>query len=356
MRVAAPGSGTFSSAFTFEAWVEAGEARTDRTLISRWLEPPEGSTDAWAWPGGIRLYLDESGNYALAAGSYSAKHVRTSVGPLAEREHLVGTWDGSVLRLYRDGVQIGSEELAAPLADPPVDLVVGSEVRELAVYGRALTPSEVSGHHAGCVAIPGAAADAYRVLADDLGLSLRVVVTGADEDEASVSASGLTQSVTARPPIALSTPSIVGTAEDGQTLHAANGTWEGTEPLEFAHQWQRCDAQGEDCGDIAGASGPNYTVGSGDVGATIRLAVAATGLGGELRALSEATESVVAIPDLHPRFKQHWPYVAGVASLHSSFEGQGPMLLEAAAQACEILGACAKAARRHPIAEIHCGR
>ena len=322
IQVAGPGSGTFSSAFTFEAWVEPGEARTDRTLVSRWLEPPEGFTDAWGQTGGIRLYLNESGNYALAAGTYSATHVRTSDEPVAEREHLAGTWDGSALRLYRDGVLIGSEEFFGPVADPPVDLLVGSEVSEVAVYGRSLTPGEVSGHNAGCVAIPGATDAAYRVAADDLGLSLRAVVTGADEGETRVTSSGLTQSVTARPPIALSPPSIVGTAEEGQTLNAADGTWDGTEPLEFAHQWQRCDAQGEDCGDIAGAAGLSYTVGHGDVGTTLRLAVTASGLGGELLALSEASEPVVAIPEAHPRFKQHWPYVAGVASLHSSLEGQ----------------------------------
>ena len=323
MRVGGLGGGTFSSAFTFEAWVEPGEARTDRTLVSRWIDPSEGVvTDPSGQTGGIRLYLDANGNYALAAGTYSATHVPTSVEPVAEREHLVGTWDGSALRLYRDGVLIGSEEFFGPLADPPVDLVVGSEVREVAVYGRALTPSEVSGHHAGCVAIQGAAEEAYRVAADDLGLSLRVDVTGKDEGETRVTASGITQSVTARPPIALSPPSIVGTAEEGQVLNAANGTWDGTEPLELAHQWQRCNAQGEDCADVAGASGPSYTVGHDDAGATIRLAVTGRGLGGELLALSEVSEPVVEIPEPQARFKQHWPYVAGVASLLSSLEGQ----------------------------------
>ena len=71
MRVGGLGGGTFSSAFTFEAWVKPGEARTDRTLISRWVEPPEGFTDQSGQTGGIRLYLDENGNYALAAGTSS---------------------------------------------------------------------------------------------------------------------------------------------------------------------------------------------------------------------------------------------------------------------------------------------
>jgi serine protease AprX len=121
---------------------------------------------------------------------------------------------------------------------------------------------------------------------------------------------------------AVSPPSIIGTAEQGQTLHAADGAWDGTEPLDFAHQWQRCDGQGETCADIAGATAPSYTLGSGDVGATLRLAVTAGGPGGERSALSDPSEPVLAIPEPQNRFKQHWPYVAGVASLLSSSEGQ----------------------------------
>ena len=184
------------------------------------------------------------------------------------------------------------------------------------------TPGELSGHLEGCVAIPGAGEQAYRVSADDLGLSLRVLVTGTDESQTSVTASELTPSVTVRPPLATSPPAIVGTAEDGQTLTAAEGTWDGTSPFEFAHQWQRCDAQGETCADIAGATASSYTVVSGDVGATLRLAVTASGLGGELSALSEPSDAVLAIPEPHRRFKQHWPYAAGVAALLSSSENQ----------------------------------
>jgi len=121
---------------------------------------------------------------------------------------------------------------------------------------------------------------------------------------------------------AVSPPSIIGTAEEGQTLTAADGDWDRTEPLDFAHQWQRCDAQGETCADIAGATAPSYTLGSGDVGATLRLAVTASGLRGERSAVSEPSEPVLAIPEPQTRFKQHWPYVAGVASLLSSSEGQ----------------------------------
>ncbi len=119
-----------------------------------------------------------------------------------------------------------------------------------------------------------------------------------------------------------SPPSILGTSEEGQTLNAANGSWDGTQPLEFGHQWQRCDEQGLRCVEIAGATEPSYTLTGGDVGTTIRLAVTTGGLGGVALALTEPSTVVTPVPDAHPRFKQHWPYVAGVAPLLLSPEGQ----------------------------------
>ena len=43
-----------------------------------------------------------------------------------------------------------------------------------------------------------------------------------------------------------------GTRVDGQTLSADDGTWTGTQPILFTYQWQRCDAAGDTCADIAG--------------------------------------------------------------------------------------------------------
>ena len=54
-------------------------------------------------------------------------------------------------------------------------------------------------------------------------------------------------------------PSVDGTVRDGGTLAADPGTWDGTQPIAFAYQWRRCDAAGDACTTITGATGRTYT-------------------------------------------------------------------------------------------------
>ena len=67
-----------------------------------------------------------------------------------------------------------------------------------------------------------------------------------------------------------------GVAHDGETLSADPGTWNGTGTLTYAYQWQRCDASGDHCQNIAGATGSHYTPTAADVGNTVRVVVTAT--------------------------------------------------------------------------------
>src|SRR5829696_7355691 len=129
-----------------------------------------------------------------------------------------------------------------------------------------------------CSDIAGAVEETYTPTPDDEGFRLRVVVTGGPSAE--TAASAITEPVTAKPPVAVSPPSILGTGEEGQTLRAANGSWSGTMLFGYSYQWQRCDASGDACAGVDGATDTSYTLTSGDVGATIRLLVAVEGLGG----------------------------------------------------------------------------
>ena len=84
-------------------------------------------------------------------------------------------------------------------------------------------------------------------------------------------------------------PVISGTARDGSTLTASTGSWSGTQPLSYAYRWLRCDALGESCVDVDGATGETYTLSSADVGATMRVAVTASNAAGDSSAVSDAT-------------------------------------------------------------------
>lgn len=88
-------------------------------------------------------------------------------------------------------------------------------------------------------------------------------------------------------------PSIAGTAREGQTLTAAEGTWSNT-PTSFAYQWQRCANDGTGCGDITGATSKTYAVVAGDVGHTVRVVVTATNADGKAAATSDPTDVVAS--------------------------------------------------------------
>ncbi|HEV7585714.1 MAG TPA: choice-of-anchor D domain-containing protein, partial [Solirubrobacteraceae bacterium] len=97
------------------------------------------------------------------------------------------------------------------------------------------------------------------------------------------------------PPSNTSLPTITGTAQQGQVLSAHNGSWS-NEPTSFAYVWQRCDKTGAGCAPITAATAATYTLTSGDVGSTIRLAVTASNAGGASPAASSAQTSVVVLP------------------------------------------------------------
>ncbi|HZT15161.1 MAG TPA: hypothetical protein VFA19_04370 [Gaiellaceae bacterium] len=92
-------------------------------------------------------------------------------------------------------------------------------------------------------------------------------------------------------PIDVSRPTITGTPAQGQTLTAAPGGW-GDTPSSYAYQWQRCDASGGSCADVAGATGTSYAVTSADAGATLRVDVVATNRFGSVPATSAVTSVV----------------------------------------------------------------
>ncbi len=86
-------------------------------------------------------------------------------------------------------------------------------------------------------------------------------------------------------------PVVSGSAVVGSALGVSSGTWSHG-PVAYAYQWGLCNAKGEECASILGATNANYTVTSGDVGHTLVAVVSAINGGGSVTATSAATGKV----------------------------------------------------------------
>ena len=102
----------------------------------------------------------------------------------------------------------------------------------------------------------------------------------------------------AAPPANTAPPTITGTPRVGETLTAQNGTWSNS-PTAFQYQWQRCNASGGSCVNVAGAVEKTYLLTSADAGRTMRVRVTGINAEGAVNARSAPTE--VVTPSAAPR-------------------------------------------------------
>jgi hypothetical protein len=137
-------------------------------------------------------------------------------------------------------------------------------------------------------------------------------------------------------------PSISGKAQDGRLLTGYHGQWTGS-PTSYAYQWQSCDRAGGDCANIAGADSRRYTVSSGDVGHTLRVAVTATNADGSSSATSKHTGVVVAtgsapIPTRLPSLAGSTQQGSTLTADHGAWTGTQPIRFDYTWQRCDAHG------------------
>jgi hypothetical protein len=150
------------------------------------------------------------------------------------------------------------------------------------------------GSGANCEPIAGASSQSFELVAVDVGHTLRVQEIAVNAGGSSTPAvSEATTEVLAAPPVDVLPPSISGTAQQGQTLTEADGSWT-NEPTSFEYQWLRCSDTGAGCVAIPDAIAQSYVPVAADVGHELEVQELATNAGGTSSpAASEATAVVV---------------------------------------------------------------
>jgi hypothetical protein len=101
----------------------------------------------------------------------------------------------------------------------------------------------------------------------------------------------------AAPPTNTSPPTITGTPRVGETLTAQNGTWTNS-PTAFQYQWQRCNAAGASCANVAGAIQRTYLLTTADAGRTMRVRV--TGINADGATNARSAQTAVVTPSAAP--------------------------------------------------------
>jgi hypothetical protein len=103
--------------------------------------------------------------------------------------------------------------------------------------------------------------------------------------------------ITPQVPALQSAPSVSPSSAltPGEVLTATGGTWSNN-PTRRSYQWQDCDASGQNCVNVTGATAITYTLAPGDVGHTVRVIVSAANAGGISTAADSAATDTVSAP------------------------------------------------------------
>ena len=194
-----------------------------------------------------------------------------------------------------------------------------------------------------CTDIAGATDSSYRLTADDVDATVVVVVSASNAGGSASATSNPTTVVGPQPPENDVAPSISGTARAGDQLLADEGTWAGAAPIAFSYQWRRCDVDGGNCADIAGATDPSYDLGTDDIDHTVRVAVGASNVAGSASVTSAATSAVTP----QPPGTTTAPSLSGAAREgelmtveKGTWSGTAPLLFSYQWQRCATGGQC----------------
>lgn len=277
-RVEVPDNALLEPAqITAMAWVRhTGSPGASRYIIAKGAEGCTGPSYALTSRGGGLAFIVRRGGVATPVESPNAG---TALWDGAWHA-VAGTYDGFTVRLWVDGVQVGTGtpaqgDIAYGLAIEALnignypningcsDLQWPGLIDEARVYGRALAADELA-----YLARPG------HVAPPDLPA----------------------------PPANTVAPAINGAGAEphpGDVLTATNGSWT-RNPTSFEHRWLRCAPGGGGCTPIGGATSSTYRLTADDDTKSVRVRVVATNAGGPSEPADSAATSTVRAPGAPP--------------------------------------------------------
>lgn len=132
----------------------------------------------------------------------------------------------------------------------------------------------------------------YLVKGMDCGLSYTLGVQAHDNSGAvsQVYATTYTSPSCGSAPANTSLPVATGGPFQGGTMTAQTGSW--SQPATYSYQWNRCNAAGQSCSAISGATSSTYLPQAGDVGSTLDVSVTASNTSGSNAATSAVSPAV----------------------------------------------------------------
>jgi uncharacterized protein YukE len=207
------------------------------------------------------------------------------------------------------------------------------------LYGYSWRRCDTSG--SACEGIAGASKASYKATHQDVGHTLRVIVTATNEVGAASATSGPSAIVAPAAPAKKGAPKVTGSGQDGQLMSASTGTWKGTPPFSYSYRWEACNALGEACTIIPGAAEASYRAASSQIGGRLRVIVTAANSVGSASATSAASKRIVPGPPV----STSPPVISGslqegqtLTAATGGWGGTGPFTYSYQWQRCPISG------------------
>ena len=322
------------------------------------------TSGSWSSPDPLTYHYqwqrcDSTGaNCVNVAGATTSSRKLTSADVSAQITAVVTATDRENQTGQATAIAVGPVTAPPPPSNTSLPVIAGTaqDGQTLTVAkGSWSSPDPLSYHYqwqrcdstgANCVNVAGATTSSRKLTSADVGAQITAVVSATDRENQTGQATAIAVGpVTAPPPPSnTSLPVIAGTAQDGQTLTVAKGSWSSPDPLSYHYQWQRCDSTGANCVNVAGATTSSRKLTSADVGAQITAVVSATDRENQTgQATAIAVGPVTAPP---PPSNTSLPVIAGTAQdgqtltvAKGSWSSPDPLSYHYQWQRCDSTGA-----------------